>query len=460
MGVRYIIAGESQCDLFAEICLVADYLAQRLPDFCYERIEKPVAEWKPWLQKINQKNKWHHTGSPIVWKELLMPGSKPFYIGCASEFLEYCYSYYKFDVFFAPKRFEYLIDNFGQFQKKQKLEMRRLARIDNSDMIDKSIQNKRTICISGAGNPLSLFIISGLLEQDVKKNISRIYIYDENCSQSLMEFIEHESNYVGTEYLGKIVKYVEKIGAALTSSDLLIILDYVPFQSTYSIGEWLYENKKLMENIASNINATASPKLYVVLPNLGPACYNATIIANSITKINKNNIVVVTSDLGLEMASVAAEIAEVPLRNMFCPPVWGFVGINHLVDIRTTIHKYDSFNPYDRYIKVKNSTLCIGTVTPEMRTLEYLMFFDVTLWNKVADRKAKKKMSDRPISIVKAVALLNLIKIWLFDPNPSYVVNLGIQCNGSFGLTFKGVFSQPAHLVNDTVCSKIERAQH
>ncbi|XP_047528986.1 putative malate dehydrogenase 1B [Vanessa atalanta] len=302
MGVRYVIAGESQCDLFAEICLVADYLAQRLPDFCYERIEKPVAEWKPWLQKINQKNKWHHTGSPIVWKELLMAGSKPFYIGYASEFLEYC--------------------------------------------------------------------------------------------------------------------------------------------------EWLYKNKKLMENIASNINATASPKLYVVLPNLGPACYNATIIANSITKINKNNIVVVTSDIGLEMASVAAEIAEVSLRNMFCPPVWGFVGINHLVDIRTTIHKYDSFNPFERYTKVKNSTLCIGTITPEMRTMEYLMFFDETLWNKVADRKAKKKMSERPISIVKAVALLNLIKIWLFDPNPSYVVNLGIQCNGSFGLTFKGVFSQPAHLVN------------
>lgn len=45
MGIRYVIAGESQCDLFAETCLVADYLAQKLPSFCYERIEKPVTEW-------------------------------------------------------------------------------------------------------------------------------------------------------------------------------------------------------------------------------------------------------------------------------------------------------------------------------------------------------------------------------------------------------------------------------
>lgn len=142
-----------------------------------------------------------------------------------------------------------------------------------------------------------------------------------------------------------------------------------------------------MENIAIKINATATPKLYVVLPNLGPACYNATVIANLVTKINKNNVVVVTSDIGLEMAPVAAEITGVPLRNMFCPPVWGFVGINHLADIQTTIHRYDTFHPYERYVKVKNSTLCIGTSTPEMRTMEYLMFFDETLWKKVADRK-------------------------------------------------------------------------
>lgn len=46
MVIRIVIAGESQCTLFAEICLVADYLTQNLPSFCYERIEKSVAEWK------------------------------------------------------------------------------------------------------------------------------------------------------------------------------------------------------------------------------------------------------------------------------------------------------------------------------------------------------------------------------------------------------------------------------
>ncbi|XP_045765449.1 putative malate dehydrogenase 1B [Maniola jurtina] len=445
MGMRIVIAGESQCNLFAEICLVADHLSQNLPTFCYERIEKPVSEWKPWLFKINQKNKWHHIESPLVWKELLMTGSVPVYIGGASEFLEYVHSYYLFDAFLAPKRFDHLSDYFGQFQKKIKQEDKPETRLNVSDYIRKT---SFSICICGAGNPLAMFLISGLLDTFEEMSFNKIYIYDELCSQNLMDFIENECNYVGTNYSGKVVKHVNKIGVALTNTDLLILLSYVPFRSTYSVGEWLYKNKKLMENMAVKINATASRNMYIVIPNVGPACYNATILENSLSKISKNNIVVVTSDVGLDIVPVAAEIAEVPLRNMFCPPVWGFVGINHLADIHTTFHKYDSFHPYDRYAKVRNSTLCIGTITPEMRTMEYLMFFDESLWKTVADRKNVKQMTDRKLAINKTVAVLNLIKIWLFEPNPSYIVNLGIKCDGSFGVNFDGYFSQPAHLVN------------
>jgi hypothetical protein len=142
-----------------------------------------------------------------------------------------------------------------------------------------------------------------------------------------------------------------------------------------------------MQNLAMIINASACRKMKVLFPNLGPACYNATILSKLVSNIRKQNIIVATSDLGLSVASTIAEIAEVPMRNMFCSPVWGFVGINHLVDIRTTFHKYNSFEPYNRYTKVKNSTLTIGTLTPEMRTMEYLLYFDETLWLKIAEIK-------------------------------------------------------------------------
>lgn len=154
-----------------------------------------------------------------------MPGSKPSYIGSASDFLEYCHTYYNFDAFLTPKRFENLVDNYGQFQKKNKQEFRTH---EDSENIEKTVNTSFTVCISGAGNPLAIFIISGLLENSDK--ISKIYLYDEKCSQSLMEFVEFECNYVGTNTSGKIVKYIEKIGVGLTSTDLLIILDFVPFR--------------------------------------------------------------------------------------------------------------------------------------------------------------------------------------------------------------------------------------
>ncbi|XP_059056633.1 putative malate dehydrogenase 1B [Achroia grisella] len=448
MVVRIIIAGESQCIIFAEVCLVADHLKKNLPNFCYERIEKPILEWNMWLCKINQKNKWHHKGSPLIWKELFSKGSKPHYIGGSSEFLDYCHSYYKFDVLLASEKIETLIKSYKSYQTKLKSDRKSVKRIlETTEEIREQPKTNFVVCISGARYPLTMHLISGLLDMSQgEKTIYKIYIYDEECTKGFMEFIEQECSYISTNHPGKVVKYIEKVGVALTHSDLFIILDHVPFQVESSIGDWIQANKKLMENMALKINASASQKMCILLPNLGPACYNATVLMNSVTYINKNNIVVATSDLGLEISSILAEIAEVSMRTIFCPPVWGFVGINHLVDIRTTVHKYDSFTPYDRYIKVKKSSLTIGSLTPEMRTMQYLVHFDKSLWIKHVEKKAK--MTEDKISINKAISVLELIKLWLFNSNDSCIINLGIRCNGSFGLTFSGAFSQPAHFVN------------
>lgn len=180
------------------------------------------------MSKINEKNKWHHIGSPIIWKELLMAGSKPFYIGNGSDFLEYCQSYYKLDIYLPPKRFENLVDNNAQFQQKLKEESKKIVRLDDISSLEKSVKTKFTICISGAANPLTVFIISGLLEYS--QQISKVFIYDENCSRDLMKFVENECNYVRSCNSVKVVKYIEKLGVALSSTDLLIILDYIPFR--------------------------------------------------------------------------------------------------------------------------------------------------------------------------------------------------------------------------------------
>lgn len=176
-----------------------------------------------------------------------------------------------------------------------------------------------------------------------------------------------------------------------------------------NMGDWLHENANLMYELSIYIKASASRNMFILFPNVGPACYNATVLLKTIS--GQNNIVVATSDLGLEALSPTAEIAQVPLKYIFCPPVWGFVGINHLVDIRTTVHKYNSFDPYNRYVKVKNSTLNIGSVTPELRTLEYLMYFDDTLWVKVSENNVSRILF---MFILAPMLLFILFKFILF----------------------------------------------
>lgn len=181
--------------------------------------------------KINQKNDWHHVGSPIIWKELLMEGSKPVYIGSASEFLDYCHSYYGFESFLSSERFTGLVENLQQLRKKANKETLIIRNENGADKEKREQKSDFIITISGAGNLLAMYIISGLLDMTYnEKNVSKIYIYDNCCSKSFMKHVEKECNYIGTYHPGKVVQHVEKIGRALTHTDLLIILDHEPFE--------------------------------------------------------------------------------------------------------------------------------------------------------------------------------------------------------------------------------------
>lgn len=163
-----------------------------------------------------------------------MKGSKPHYIGTAADFMEYCYSYYSLDLYISEDKFKGLADNFKQFKRK--------VNMDRIDVADKSSESLTTeeitapkqsfvICISGASCPLTMYLINGLLEYSIgDKTISKIYIYDEECSEEFMQYVEEECSYVGTNHPGKVLKFVDKIGMGLTHADLMVIMDHVPYE--------------------------------------------------------------------------------------------------------------------------------------------------------------------------------------------------------------------------------------
>lgn len=179
------------------------------------------------------KNKWHHLDSPIVWKELLMKGSKPHYIGGASEFLDYCYSYYNFDALFASEKYDGLLDNILQFKRKVHSENVLLEAGGDKSPVNTVPKKHYVVTISGARHLLAMHLISGFLDPKYTqgdKLISKIYLYDNCCTKKFMNYVEKECSYVQTDIPGRVVKFVERMGMALTSTDILIILDHEPFK--------------------------------------------------------------------------------------------------------------------------------------------------------------------------------------------------------------------------------------
>ncbi|MEJ1271967.1 malate dehydrogenase 1B NAD (soluble) [Cricetulus griseus] len=91
---KFVIAGKANCPYYAKAELLADYLQKNLPDFQIFKITQHPDVWEEWLEDVCEKNKWDHSTSPIIWRELLDRGGKGLLLGGYNEFLEHAQLYY------------------------------------------------------------------------------------------------------------------------------------------------------------------------------------------------------------------------------------------------------------------------------------------------------------------------------------------------------------------------------
>lgn len=59
--------------------------------------------------------------------------------------------------------------------------------------------------------------------------------------------------------------------------------------------------------------------------SMGPTCFNANALVKE-TKLDKNNVVVVSAHYGLEIVYDFTKSLNIPIKEISCPPVWGFLG--------------------------------------------------------------------------------------------------------------------------------------
>lgn len=151
----------------------------------------------------------------------------------------------------------------------------------------------------------------------------------------------------------------------------------------------LDHNYEVMQKLAITLNsANENPELRIIVATHGPVCFAATILSQLCSSVHKSNIVAVTADIGLEVLNELAETLDLPIHELGGPPVWGFAGINHYVDIDHVVQKATILKPYKRGKEVTpGSTLAPGEYVTDIRYIGYLTKDLVNFWTNF---KAKK----------------------------------------------------------------------
>ncbi|KAJ9591535.1 hypothetical protein L9F63_001889, partial [Diploptera punctata] len=394
-----------------------------------------------WLKKECNKRGWHHRKSPIVWKELSMRGGRAVLLGGASGFWEYLKEYYDVTSYFSKEeKSMFLLDKIQIFAQEEKLQESEL--------------HVRRVCIIGAGHPMAHLLLMELLripELNLKDGIV-ISLCDAAEFQDMMKYLTKDASTIPASPGLACVRVVGDLKEAVSNSDLCIILQHADSERHgRGLMPWLFYNFHKMVYIADAMKAGAPHGCRVILAAVGeiPLCFNAHVIADIAKNLSVRNIVAVTADLALESLETLSREANIPRHTIGQPPVWGFIGVNHLVDLQKAYHVVEIFKPdADGTRKYPpGSTLCPGSRTVQVRNMAYLLQQSKCLHLKIQYRKLQtEEILGRSTYIAKVKATIDLVKHWYCGND--VCLSLGICSNGSFGLPHGIYFSQPVRLIN------------
>lgn len=122
-----------------------------------------------------------------------------------------------------------------------------------------------------------------------------------------------------------------------------------------------------MIDLAEVINEDSHRYMRIIVADHGPSCFNAAVLIHNIWTMRKSNIVALTADIGLATMHEITKSNSCLFRYLNGPPVWGFIGINQLIDFEHMIKMYSVYRPYKRAIKnIPETTLGLGKTCAEL----------------------------------------------------------------------------------------------
>nr|XP_031826884.1 putative malate dehydrogenase 1B [Nomia melanderi] len=433
-----VIAGVLQDQSFSHVCFIAENLSTLLPNFNYKIICKSSTEWESWLKEICTCYGWCHAKSPLIWKEIGLTRTTVTYIGGGYQFWELLHSYYNINVHLNKEDLDVLQEDllfiYDVESKKCKC--------------PNIVQKRRQIMIIGAGRSMCLELVPQLImtkELWLSHGVV-INLYDEpGCFFKVRKILKDAKGLKGGL---DAVKVLYNIPDGLHDCDILIYLDVILKEEFEGTERWLQRNYKCIRELSMQINDYAPSHMKIIFCSMGPICFYVNVMHKLIKKLPKSNIVAVSSHYGLELTYVFAHSLGFTLKNLGCPPVWGYLGINHFVDIHHTIQKYDYYLPNKKALELSDTaTLPVGVQRSQLRWLFYMTHDKTDPYKELFIRKSLAQYQvGRSDDFQKCRAVCDLLRLWYSKEIGDEIISLGISSDGSFGIPEELVFSQPVHL--------------
>ncbi|XP_076437373.1 putative malate dehydrogenase 1B [Babylonia areolata] len=331
---KFVIAGRSDCPLFARVEMLGDYLAKNLPSFHVHKIIQTPEEWRTWLFETCGEYGWSHEKSPLIWRELVDRGGKPSLIGGANEFQEYLKAYYNLESAMTTEEMSDI--GMENFQAKEEMVA--------DDAYYRELSKAIYVCITAAESPVCYSLVESLLSGEVFGSGAEVclrLLVSDHHQMPVVQAVAMDLQDLCSRLLRGV--QVLDIGLeAFNDCSIVVMLDEL-LRNDEDHVSWVWRNYDRFSVYGQYINHSAKRHCRVLVSGRGPVNFNTMVLINSapnvnslfhLSQISRHNIVGVSQEVESRAQAVIADRLKVNSNQVQDLVVWGNVNGRKVIDTK------------------------------------------------------------------------------------------------------------------------------
>ncbi|XP_059134768.1 putative malate dehydrogenase 1B isoform X1 [Peromyscus eremicus] len=424
---KFVIAGKANCPYYAKAELLADYLQKNLPDFRIFKITQHPDVWEEWLEEICEKNKWDHSTSPIIWRELLDRGGKGLLLGGYNEFLEHAQLYYGVTSSMTTDLMMVIAKENLQAHIEEELEKETL----------KDLVSPLQVWIASASAHVCYHIIPLLASGEVFGMHTKISLtlFDREQMEDYLKTLAMEMEDLASPILHS-VSLCTNTEEAFLQAQVIIILDDSTDEEVYTLEGCLRSRVPLCRLYAYLMEKNADESVKVIVGGKVFVNLKTALLMQYAPHIAGNIIAVALGVEGQAKAKVARKMRTTS-ANIKDVIIWGNISGNNYVDLRKAkVYNYES--------AIKGPPGYYHSVLGMIFDSEWIKKDFVMMLQELSN--TGKEFG----GILGAHSIATTLKYWYQGSPPGEIVSLGIMSEGQFGIPEGLVFSMPVKFENGT----------